>query len=165
MLICECTFVLAMQLSDLSMQRKLRLREFRKRDIVVSVSVFLSLCLSYTHINRITTFLLLKGCLRSYVHLLIFQLRRACWGCSVPNKYLLNWKLHLCRCLICPVSVGLIINGTASQNVSHSLGYKFSSLQTLQNVFKQNRFCSTPVRWWHEVIEPRYSSMEPKSSE
>ena len=50
------------------------------------------------------------------------------------NKHFLNWKLHFCRCLISLISVGLIINGTASQNVSHSLGYRFSLLQTLQTV-------------------------------
>lgn len=126
-------------------------QEFRKRNTALSVSVFLSLCLSYTHINRIATFLWLKEFLRSCVHLLIFQLRRACQGCNAPNKYLLNWKLHLGRCLICPVSVGLIINGTASQNVSHSLGYKFSSLQTLQNVSSRivsaRHLSDGDVRW------------------
>lgn len=49
----------------------------------------------------------------------------------VPNEYLLNGNLYFSRCLLHPVSVGLIINGTAFQNVSPSLGYKFSSLQTL----------------------------------
>ena len=64
----------------------------------------------------------------------------------------MNWKLHFSRCLICPVSVGLIINGTASQNVSHSLGYKFSSLQTLQNVFcriiSARHLSGGSERWW-----------------
>lgn len=53
----------------------------------------------------------------------------------MPGEPSLPWKRHFSRCLLRPVSVGLIINGTASQKVPPHLGYKFSSLETLQNVF------------------------------
>lgn len=104
--------------------------EAQKIQLAISVSIPISLgqYISHTHINRVTK-------LHGWEDLEILcpfprfpneknMLRTQ----HVPHRKSQNWKLRFSRCLICPVSAGLIINGTASQNVSHSLGYKFSSL-------------------------------------
>lgn len=67
-------------------------------------------------------------------------------------KYSRNRKLQS-RCLRCPGSAGLSINGTPSESVSHSLGYTLFSFTDTSQCFPQNHFLSTPVRQWLKEAE------------